>query len=164
MKSHHICATCKTPTMAFRERKMGVYSSIYCYSCNSCDSAVQLKPKASIGVDITVGGLALGFWWIILNHGSGSPSTIELAIMGIALLAYAWLWVPEAAKHWLYPAEENSDDVTDVSLPQEKGFNRAVGRFEVVGLLGGLLAPIVLIVAVLGVATIIGYINYSFFE
>lgn len=163
MKKHRNCATCKTPSMTFEARKMEIFNFVYTYRCETCGEAARLLPAASIGVRVTVGGLALAFWWIVLNHGSGSPGTLAKAAMGIALIAYVWLWLPEILKHWLYHAVSNSEEIRLETDAPESGLGQIIQKLEAFGMLGGLVAPIVLIAGILGLASLVGYINFTYF-
>lgn len=164
MKKQRTCATCKTPTMMLETREMEIYNSVYKYRCENCGEVVRLLPVASIGIRITVGGLALTFWWLMLSHGSGSPGTLAKVTMGIALVAYVWFWLPEIVKYRLCPADSNSEEMRLEANAPDSGWGRIIRKLEVFGLLGGLLAPILLIAGILGLAALVGYINFTFFE
>lgn len=148
--------------MTLDAQKMEIYNSVYEYSCENCGEAVRLLPAASIGIRITVGGLALAFWWIIINHGSGAPGTLAIATMGIAFIAYMWLWLPEIIKYQLYRADSNAEEVR-LEAP-DRGWGWVIRNLEVFGLLGGLLTPVIVIAGILSLAALVGYINFTFFE
>lgn len=145
-------------------REMQIYNSRVNYTCKTCATKVELVPLASIGTIAMVGLLVLGFWGFILFQGAGYPSGIALGLYGAAIIALVFITGTSLLKHIQNPAIEDNkpsmafDSASDDGLPK-----RAVYWLEKFGLLAGLLAPIVVIAGVLGIAALIGYINFTYF-
>jgi hypothetical protein len=159
------CASCRQPTMTPVSREMQIYHSVYHYECNSCGHKLDMVPVASIGTGVAIGGIALAFWGVVLFHGSGAPSWIALGIYGTAILALATIWVPQMLKYRQCPAVPDRHEIGDL---KSNGPTHLVARLimviERMGALAGFAAPIILIVMILGVATLIGYINFTYFQ
>lgn len=165
MTKTRICAQCNKPEMVPVSRVMKTYNSVYSYRCRNCDETLEMVPPASIGVGLMVGALALAFWGFVLHWGAGSPSTLALVIWAGAGLAVAAIWVPEILKYWLYPEGPEQPDSEEIALADDTAFSqRVVSPLERLGFVAGLFAPVVIIAGILGIATLIGYVNYTFFE
>lgn len=165
MAKFRTCAYCKKPEMAPVARIMKTYHTEYGYKCQSCGKTLELMPPASIGVGVTVSGLALVFWGFILFRGPGYPSLLAISLFATAALALAWVWVPQALKYRLFPSVPNLSAEDDIRVVNITPFaSRLILPLEKMGFLVGLVAPIVIIAGILGVAALIGYVNFTFFE
>lgn len=165
MMKARICASCKEPTVIPVSREMKIFNSVYHCKCQNCGSSVDLVPPASIGLGVMVGLSVLVFWAFVLFHGSGSPGFWALTIYLVACCALAAVWVPEGLKYWLFPAAPDELAVTDIQASGSNYFvARMVALIEKMGFLSGLIVPVAFILGVLGVASLIGYVNFIFFE
>mgnify|MGYP007022652652 CR=1 FL=1 len=159
------CAPCKKPEMSPVSHVIKPFHSVYEYKCPNCGETTEIVPTASIGVGVTVGGLALTFWGFILFWGPGYPSVLALTLFAGAILALLAIWVPEILKHRLYPAVPNSSAPLNIPSQGNKGLiAKLIVLIEKMGFLVGLLTPIAFIMMFLGIAALIGYINFTFFE
>ncbi len=166
MPNTRLCPNCKTPTMMPISRRLQIYNSVICYKCSKCEKDVELIPLASIGVLLVVGLLALGFWGMILFSGPGQPGTISLIIFASASLSLFGTTAAQALKHRRYPVSRNNAS-PPISLEISSGSHvakRAILWVEKLGFVAGMLAPIIFIALILGIAAIIGYINFTYFE
>ncbi len=110
-------------------------------------------------------GLPLRSGGFILFRGAGNPSGAALIVYGAAFLALAIVWLPPILIHIQCPP------VSGEPIVDEKGAHNSTHLFaclitfvEKLGFLGGLLAPVVFIAIILGAATVVGYINFTFFH
>lgn len=153
------------PEMSLISRGMKAYNSVYRYSCQNCGETLELVPPASIGVGISVGSLALIFWGFILFRGSGATGLLPIVLFALAACALAAVWLPQVFKYWLFPTAPNRPVEVDIRTDKTTSFYaRLILRLENMGFLFGLVAPIAFIAGVLGVAALIGYVNFTFFE
>lgn len=165
MSKTRTCAYCKNPEMVPVARIMKTYHTEYSYKCQNCGKTLELVPPASIGVGMTVSGLVLAFWGFILFRGPGDPSLLAMFLFAVAALALAWIWVPQALKYRLFPSVPNPSAQDDIHVESTTAFaSRLIIPLEKMGFLAGLVAPIVLIAGILGIAALIGYVNFTFFE
>lgn len=161
------CSNCGETKLHPVSRTLQIYNSVISYECESCGNKVDITPFASIGILMTVGLLVLGFWYYILFGGNSYYDNYTLVMFGLAVLAFAFVTVPPILLHILNPAVANSTTNQDeVAIEGNKKHiaRRPIIWLERLGMIGGLLAPLILIGLVLGVAALIGYINFTFFE
>jgi hypothetical protein len=165
MMRTRISVSCKEPTMDPLSREMKLYNSVYHYECRSCGASLDLVPPASIGFGMTVGVIVLAFWAFILFHGSSSPGVWALIVYFIACCGLAAVWLPEALKYRLYPVVLSGLSVDDFHAHGSNNYAaKMITLIEKLGFLAGLMAPIAIILGVLGLAALIGYVNFTFFE
>jgi DNA-directed RNA polymerase subunit RPC12/RpoP len=158
------CARCGKPALKPVSRELQIYNSVVHYKCSECEAEVDLTPIASIGVLTMVGTLAIAFWGFILFTGAVPPGWIALTLFGLAILALGFVTLAPALAHHQNPVVKS--DVPAELPVDNKGSHiarRPIIWIERFGFLAGLLAPLLLIFGVLAIATLIGYINYTFF-
>jgi len=159
------CSNCKTPTMKPVSRKLQIYNSVIRYKCSNCSANIELTPLASIGIQLTVGLLVLGFWGMILFSGAGQAGTISLLFYAGAWLLLFGITIIPALKHMQYP----NSNISNSQSPFEATSNphllsRAILWIDKQGFVAGMLAPIIFIALILGIAALIGYISFTYFE
>ncbi len=165
MTGNRICPECTTPSMDLRSRDMKIYNTELRYQCTTCGEEATLVPLSSIGVNTTVGFLALAIWGTILFWDIAGPGIIGLSIFAIAVLAWAGIAFSQFAAHYRYPLSE-TEERGDIPAPSEND-HAAQGLIvwiESLGVVAGFFAPVFLIAVVLGAATLIGYINFTYFS
>lgn len=158
------CAECHQPTMLPISRRMQVCSSVIRYKCSNCAAEINITPMASIGVFTMVGILAFSFWSWILFGGSGAPGYLALSLLGGAGIVFFLIILASLAKHFLNPSIDSGGQG---HLPEDTGDEHIARKpilfVERLGYFSGLLIPLAVIIGVLGMATLIGYINFTFF-
>ena len=113
----------------------------------------------------TAGLLVLLFWGYILFRNSNHPDFISLSIYGLAIVAFIFVTGPPLLLHVMNPLVNNSDRETPELIVKSKHVAmKPIIWLEKLGLLGGMLAPLFLILIVLGAAALIGYVNYTYFN
>ncbi len=166
------CAQCGEPTLKPIERKMEIYNSVYAYKCSNCQHEVELEPYGSLGFQVTLGFLFAPVVWFLFmdDHGdwpswSNMPTLIEAGILLIIVLFFPVLTLLEMRKHARYRLVDRNEvrEHMEVSPTPHIG-KKPILWIEKLGFFGGLLAPIIIIVVVLGIATIIGFINFVYFD
>ena len=156
---------CKEPTLVPISREMKIYNSVVHYKCETCDSKVEIQPLASIGVLIAVGASALAFWGYISFRRSYSADIVSVSIYGVAVLAFLFVTVVPLLAHVMNPVVKKVDgELLTIEDDSEHMAKKQIIWLEGFGILGGLIAPFIFALIVLGIAFLIGYINYSFFE
>lgn len=159
------CAQCQHPSLMPLSRKMQVFNSVIHYKCGNCGTEVDITPLGSIGTTTMVGIMALGFWGTILFWGSTSPGMLAMALFGGAAVAFAALVIaPPVIVHLQYPAIKDSGHTPlQIGINEKHIFKAPIIWIEKFGFLAGLIAPVFLVLCVLGAATLIGFINYTYF-
>lgn len=160
------CSKCKQAELRPVSRKMQIYNTVVSYKCDHCDHKVELQPAASIGVNMTVGALALAFWASIIFSGNSGPGAIELSIFIIAILLWLFTIVGPILVHFQNPrVDDAKTPVSDISVDGSNAhmLKRPILWLEKLGFLGGLIAPLIFIGGFLGIAAFIGYINFTYF-
>ncbi len=158
------CAKCGEPAMMPVERKMEIYNSVYRYKCENCQHEVELVPTGSIGVQISL-GLALAFviWGIFyFDRYNTALDWVWFAVVASVLPAMALfqLW-----KHRRYPPVEPGNAALSLEVSETSAITKKpVLWVESLGLLAGLLVPILFIAAFLGIAAAIGLVNFTYFR
>lgn len=145
--------------------KLQIYNSVTKYECDSCGQSVEVQPLSSIGILVSVGAMVIAFIAYIAQHGSGSFEVPEFVFLMIVLSLLAFVTVPPLLVHWVYPKCKPTQAVTIEQDTNTKNhlLAKPISWLEKSGFIFGLLTPILLIALVLGAATLIGYINYTFF-
>lgn len=158
------CSDCGEATLLPISRDMEIYNSITRYKCETCDTDVEIKPLASIGILITVGLLVLAFWGYILFGKSAYIGNISLSIYGLAVVAFIFVTGVPLLAHFMNPIVKYSESDAPLTSNNTKHIaKKQIIWLEKFGLLGGLLAPLFFIAIFLGGALLIGYINYTYF-
>ncbi|MEW7008146.1 hypothetical protein [Lentilitoribacter sp. EG35] len=159
-----ICMDCDQPTLIPVSRDIQIYSSSIRYKCETCEAKIEIQPLASIGVLITVGLLVLAFWWYILFARSSDTDIIGTSIYIAAVLALVCITGIPLLAHIMNPVAKNPDrELPDLTVNSEHIAKKLILYLEKFGLLGGLIAPLILLLLAMGIVFIIGYINYTFF-
>ena len=163
------CGKCACPTLMPLKRHMQIYNSVTTYKCENCGNQVEIIPLASTGMLGTIGLLVMAFWGVILfRDGShtGMLGSILYALAGLALLATL---VSNIRPHVKNPIADKGP-LPDVA-PPDIALNKAESHIakspliwlEKQGLITGLVAPLIAIGLVLGVAALIGYVSFTYF-
>ena len=166
------CAQCGEPTLEPQKRKMEIYNSVYAYKCSNCQHEVELEPYGSMGFQITMGLLFAPIIWFMFmdDHGNwpsldNLPSVVEAIILLAIVLFFPILTFFEMRKHARYPLVDASAARDHFEMAPTKAITKKpVMWIETFGILGGMLAPIFMIIVVLGIAALLGYINFTFFN
>jgi len=159
------CYSCKQPTLFPVSRELQIIYSVYHYECKNCGETTKVVPTASIGTGLTVGALALAFWGSILFSGPGNLGWITITIYVAAALSLAAVWVPPILTHTQCPPVSGATEIQEQDTRNRAHlFAWPIKLLEGLGFLGGLLAPILFIVVVLGAAALFGYINFTYFR
>ncbi len=160
------CAKCGEPTLEPVERKMEIYNSVYSYKCTNCQHEVELVPPGSLGVQTTIGLLfAVAIWFLFMDDHGSWPGPVQIVVLAGVVSVLPLMTIFQLRKHRQYPLVER--DAKPKHLDVEETANitkKPVMWIESLGFLGGVLAPILLIIVVLVVAALIGYINFTFFD
>ncbi len=158
------CAECKEASMVPVSRTMQIYNSVVHYKCSKCATEVDITPMGSIGVTVTVGLMALGFWGYVLFSDFNSPGSVAVTIFALAIAALAWITLMPLIMHLHYPISRLREAPRTPKLDTRGHIGaKLILLIEGFGLIGGLLAPIVFAVTFLGIAALIGYINFTYF-
>ncbi|WP_162651623.1 hypothetical protein [Lentilitoribacter sp. Alg239-R112] len=159
------CMECKEPTLVPISREMQIYNSVIHYKCETCDGKIEIQPLASIGVLIAVGASALAFWGYITFRRAYSADIISVSIYSVAVLAFLFVTVTPLLAHIMNPVVKKVDgELPNLESNSKHLAGKQIVWLEGFGILGGLIAPFIFAIIVLGIAFIIGYINYTFFE
>lgn len=161
------CSKCGEVKLLPVSRELQIYNSVILHKCDGCGEKVEITPPASIGILITCGVLALGFWYAILFWGNSYFDIYTVLMFGIAVAAFAFVTLPPIIK--LIKNPEIKDTGVDAKeLPIDNGAQHFAKRpilwLERLGMIAGLLSPLIFIAIILGVATLIGYINFTYFK
>lgn len=158
------CKACGAPSLTPVSRKLEIYNSVIRHECSACGAQVDITPPASIGVITTVSVLALAILGFLVFSGPVPPGWIGLSFFALAILGVAYVTIVPA---WVHVQNPIVEDETVAEPPLENSDHHAAKGVilwvERLGVLGGMLAPLLLIVVVLGVATLIGYVNFTYF-
>jgi DNA-directed RNA polymerase subunit RPC12/RpoP len=158
------CAQCGEPSLKPISREVLVFNSVIHYKCAECRAEIDVTPTSSIGVVTTVGALALLFWGMILFRNNAQPGIISLIIFGLAIWGFGFVTIAPALVNLQNPSLR-SEPRADLEV--DKQGNNVVGRLiiwiEGFGFLAGFLAPLLVITSVLVVATLVGFVNFTFF-
>lgn len=161
------CSKCGEAKLRPVSRNLQIYNSVIQHVCEGCGGKVEITPPASIGLLITVGLLALGFWYAIMFWGNSHFDIYTVLMFGVAVVAFAFVTLPPIIKLIKNP-EILETSAEDDELPINKGAQHFAKRpilwLERLGMIAGLLAPLIFVAIILGVAALIGYINFTYFE
>lgn len=159
------CMDCKEPTLIPVSRELQIYNSVIHYKCSNCGNKIEIKPLASIGILITVGALVLAFWGYISFRRSYSADIISITIFTIAVLALLFVTVIPLLAHIMNPVVKKVDgELSNLEVNSKHIAEKQIIWLEGFGIIGGLLAPFIIALIILGIAFIIGYVNYTLFE
>jgi len=144
---------------------MQVYNSVIRYKCDNCSAEVDITPAASIGVLTMVGVLAFSFWgWITFGRG-GEVSITSLSLFAAAVIIFSLIAFAPLAKHFRNPlVKAGARNCPPLDAGGDHIAKRPILWVERLGYFAGLLVPVVVILGVLGVAALIGYINFTYFS
>lgn len=147
-------------------RELEIYNSVVSYRCNTCSKIIKITPMGSIGTLFSVGVLAVFIIAYLQLSGAGRPGWGDYAIVLFSVLFLAAIIVPPLLKHRCYPTMPSERHV-ELSVNDEVPKHmvaKLIYAIEWFGFLNGMLAPILFIAGVLGIAALIGYINFLFFQ
>lgn len=158
------CEKCGAETLVPISKKMAPTHSTTSYECSSCGFKVEITPAASLGMHLTIYAIVAAFLWLIFFAESYSNSLLSIITFWAAMAI-----LPALAVLGLWQSHKNPEvpdspqiDIQD-PINQQHALKRPIDWLEGKNTLIGLLAPIILIVAVLGLAAIIGFINFTYF-
>lgn len=145
-------------------RRLQVYNSVIHYECKNCSAGVDITPAASIGVLTMVGILAFSFWGWIIFRRDGVPDILALSLFATAVIAFFVIALSPLIKHFQNPVVTTA---AKTDLPVAAG-DRHIAKgpilwVENLGYFAGLLVPVIVVLGVLGAATLIGYVNFTYF-
>ena len=148
-------------------RELEIYNSVISYQCDTCEKEVKITPLGSIGTLLTVGLLAIGIIAYLQLSGIGQPTIGDYAIVVFSMICLAAITVPPLLKHQCFPVIPSDIPVDGLPIDDDASkhmFAKIIFAIEGFGFLFGMLAPILLIAGVLGIAALIGYANYLWFQ
>lgn len=165
MVKTRICGSCKKPTLIPVSRKREPYNTVVGYLCQNCGRKIDIVPAFSVGSGLAIAWAVLGFWYFVFFHNSVYNSTLSISLYAGAVVTVVLVWGPECLRHWMNPVAKGGDAV-EVKLEKEGrgSVTSALIWCERFGFLGGLIAPVVFASVFLGVAAILGLINYTYFQ
>jgi hypothetical protein len=161
------CTCTEEARLMPESRELEIYNSVISYQCDTCAKEVKITPLGSIGTLITVGLLAIGIIAYMQLSGVGKPTIWDYAIVGFSIVCLAAITVPPLLTHQRFPVIPSDISVDELPTDDDSSkhmFAKIIVAIEGLGFLFGMLAPILFIAAVLGVATLIGYANYLWFQ
>ena len=159
-----ICSKCGQPAMMLVERKMEIYNSVYVYRCASCQNEVELVPQGSIGAQFSLGMVFAVVIWGIFYFDRYNTVT-DWVIFAVVVSVMPGMALFQLWKHRRYQAVESPESVASLEVSETAAITKKpVMWVEGLGILAGMLAPILFIAAFLGIAAIIGFINFTFFQ
>lgn len=146
------------------KRHMQIYNSVTTYKCEHCGNEVEIIPLASTGVLVTIGTLVMIFWGVILFGGRSDTGMIGIALYALAGLGLLFTILSNLLPHWNSPIAD-SGEVPDIAPDcSENHFAKSpLIWLESRGFIAGLVVPLVVIGLVLAVATLIGYVSFTYF-
>lgn len=158
------CAKCQKPTLKPISRRFSGFGTAVQHRCTNCSAEIDITALASIGIVITVGLMALLFWGYILFHDSGGTGLFAQILYGFAVVGLISVTALPAYMNFKNPPVMGCDleSVASESTGND-AMKRAVIWVENAGFLGGLLLPILVVGAILSLAALIGFINFTYF-
>lgn len=165
MTTYRKCQNCGEPTLAPKVKTMSATNSTTRYECSNCAYKVDLIPPGSLGVQLTVYFIISVFLWFIFFTGPGPNSLFSVIIFWAVMAILPAISVSELWKNHCNPEVQDSSrkDIDDHKANKHllKG---PIDWIERRNTLVGLMAPILLIAVVLGLAALVGFINFTYFE
>lgn len=161
------CKQCGEEKLFPVSRSLQIYNSVIQLECEGCGEKVSVTPVASIGILISVGLLALGFWYFILFGHNSYFDIYTVMAFGVAVAAFLFVTIPTILVHVMNPiAKHQNFEEPDIEITHgEKHIaKRPIIWLERLGMIGGFLAPLIFIAVILGIATLIGYVNFTYFK
>lgn len=165
------CSECESTDMTPCKRNFTGLESTILYKCPGCEATVEIKSLFHSGLFTLLAIFFFGLinvFWVDWNTSWGMG-----AILGYIVLALVIFLFPLAgmAPHYLNPVTgerlANKDDEILQGEAYIRGFNDVLQRFilrmESHGFLFGFFAPLVVIGIILGTASLLGFINHSYF-
>lgn len=161
------CMQCGEDELRPVTRSLQIYNSVIRHECRNCGEKVSVTPTASIGILITVGLLALGFWYFILFGRNNFYDLYTVIAFGVAVAAFLFVTIPPILVHVMNPIAR-TQKLEELNIELTNGEQHIAKRpilwLERLGMVAGLLTPLIFIAVFLGAAALIGYVNYTFFE
>lgn len=165
MTTYRTCQNCGEPTLAPKVKTMSATNSTTRYECNNCAYKVDLIPPGSLGVQLAIYAIVSVFLWFIFFTGPGPNSLFSVVVFGVSMAILPAISVSGLWKNHANPEVPDSPGTDVHDLKAETHMLKGpIDWIERRNALVGLIAPIVLIAAVLGVAALIGFINFTYFE
>lgn len=165
------CRACGHKGMIPDNRVFTGMETTLTYICPACDATVEMKSLSQAGLILTVGSILLAIVTFISTEGPLPWDMGDyLLYMGLVILVF-YMPANILYPYWRHPVTgEKNISTANASVEDEefiKNFKdpmqRGIIRFERFGFLGGILIPILFIAVILGMATVIGMINFYYF-
>lgn len=157
------CSKCSEPTLMVVSRKMELYNSVYKFECSNCGEKVDIVPQGSIAMQFTVSALFAGFVWFVFMEG-GQNGWIDYIAYSMVVLALPIMSAMQLQTHYDNPVVDKQAKKVHLTMEKSASLTQKPVTFvENLGFLAGLLAPLLVIAVVLGIAAAIGYVNFTFF-
>lgn len=163
------CGKCAESALKPVIRHMQIYNSVTTFECEHCGNKVEIIPLASTGMLGTVGLLVMAFWGVVLFRDGthiGMLGTSLFTLAGLALLATLVSNLRPHVKNPIDGKGRLADDAQpDIMLNEAESHiaKSPLTWLENMGLIAGLVAPLLVIGLVLGLAAMIGYISFTYF-
>lgn len=161
------CMQCGEDRLYPVSRSLQIYNSVIQHECEGCGEKVSVTPAASIGILITVGLLALAFWYFILFGRNSFYDLYTIIAFGVAVAAFLFVTIPPILVHVMNPIAKgiNTEEPNiEITSGEKHIAKRPILWLERLGMIAGMLTPLIFIAIFLGIAALIGYVNYTFFE
>ena len=163
MPSIRKCGKCSEPTLNPIERKLGIYNSTISYKCTNCGDEIELVPLGSLGVQMCIYLLLALIVWFIFIGNNASTNSVIIFVLLMSIMPVTVLF--GISKHLKGPKIANGENVNiDVGGAKGNIFKKPINWVERKNFVVGLLSPLIFIGLILGIAAIIGYINFTFFQ
>ena len=165
------CRTCGDEGMMPDSRVFTGMETTLTYICPACDAAVEMKSLSQAGLILTVGSIILAVVTFISVQGPLPwDMTDYLLYLGLVILVF-YMPANILYPYWCHPVTGEKNISTARAGIADSEFiknnkdplQRGIIRFERFGFLGGILIPLLFIVVILGMATVIGMINFYYF-
>lgn len=165
MTVYRKCQFCGEPTLAPKAKTMSATNSTTRYECTNCAFKVDLIPSGSLGVQLTVFSVVAMFLWFIFFTGPGPNSLLSVVAFWAAMAILPAMSVSGLWKNYKNPEIQGSHrkEIDDPKADKHI-LKRPIEWIERRHTLVGLMAPLVLIAGILGLAAIVGFINFTYFE
>lgn len=158
------CGKCAEPALMPVKRHVQIYNSVTTYKCGRCGNEVEIIPLASTGVLVTIGLLVMAFWGVILFRDGAHAGMIGTALYALAGLGLLFTVVSNLRPHWKNPITDRGE-VADIAPDCSENHiaKSPLLWLEKRGFIAGLIVPLFVIGLVLGLATLIGYVSFTYF-
>ena len=141
------------------------------YTCPACEATVEIQSLGQAGLKLAVGLILAVVVTFIALDSPGSWAVSDYFLYSAFMLVVLYLPASILIPHLTHRVTGERDIPTtgldfntgDVDQAIQDPVQQGIIRFEKFSFLGGFLAPLFFIAAVLGAATLIGMINFYYF-